>query len=290
MEKIETFSVPADCLAEPLNSLAAWTKYFRETEVPVLTATSQALEALRAIEDDVDADMLSTLVQSDPFMMLKVLAHVSANRRPGVSTDTETITSSLVMMGITPFFTHFGLQPTIEDRLKDHPLALEGLQELLKRSERAGQFATAFAVHRGDLDVEVIRLAAVLHDFAEMLMWCHAPILMVEIRKMQKSNPTLRSASLQRFVFNVELSDLRQTLMKLCHLPELLVRISDAKHSKHPAVMNVLLAVRLARHTMHGWDNPAIPDDIDDIAQLLNALPRVALAFVHKVDHLAPMN
>jgi hypothetical protein len=49
-------------------------------------------------------------------------------------------------------------------------------------------------------------------------------------------------------------------------------------------VRNVVLAVRLARHSMHGWDNPAIPDDINDIALLLNASPRVALAFVHKID------
>lgn len=287
MENMDAFSVPSPCLSEPLRDLATWTRHFRETEVPVLAATSQALEALRAIEDDVDADMLSTVIQSDPLMTLKVLAHTSANRRPGHATDTETITSSLLMMGIAPFFRHFGLQPTVEDRLQDQPLALEGLRELLTRAERAKQFALGFAVHRGDMDVEVIQLAAFLYDFAEMLMWCHAPTLQVEIRKMQKSNPTLRTASLQRFVFNVELSELRQALMQLCRLPELLVRISDAKHSNHPSVRNVVLAVRLARHTMHGWDNPAIPDDIDDIAVLLNALPRVAMAYVHKIDHPA---
>jgi len=49
-------------------------------------------------------------------------------------------------------------------------------------------------------------------------------------------------------------------------------------------VRNVVLAVRLARHSAHGWDNPALPDDMDDIAQLLNASPRVALAFLHKID------
>ncbi|MES2876966.1 MAG: HDOD domain-containing protein [Pseudomonadota bacterium] len=287
MPHIEAFSVPSACLTEPLRDLAAWTRHFRESEVPVLAATSLALEELRAIEDDVDADMLSTIIQNDPLMMLKVLAYVAAQRRPGLSTETETITSSLVMMGISPFFRQFGLQPTVEDRLQDHPLALDGLREVLARAERARQFALAFAVHRNDPDVEVIQMAAMLHDFAEMLMWCHAPTLEVEIRKMQTSNPTLRSVSLQRFVFNIEFSDLRQELMKVCRLPELLVRMSDGKHSRHPAVLNVALAVRLARHTMHGWDNPAIPDDINEIAQLLNALPRVALAFVHKIDNPA---
>ncbi|NMM14760.1 MAG: HDOD domain-containing protein [Rhodoferax sp.] len=272
-------------LTEPLPDLAAWTRYFREAAIPVLAATAQKLEALRAIEDDVDAGMLSAVIESDPLMTLKVLAYVSANRRTGDTTETESITSSLVMMGIAPFFRNFGLQPTVEDQLANQPLALEGLRELLTRSERAGQFAVGFAVHRGDLDVGVIHLAAVLHDFAEMLMWCHAPTIQLEIRAMQRANPTLRTASLQRFVYNIELNDLRHALMKLYRLPELLVRISDGKHPTHANVRNVLLAVRLARHTMHSWDNAALPDDINDIALLLNAAPRVALAFVHKINH-----
>ena len=274
-------------LSEPLPDLAAWTHYFQQTEIPVLAATSAKLEALRAIEDDVDVGMLSAVIESDPLMTLKVLAFVSANRRPGDTTEIESITSSLVMMGMGPFFRHFGLQPTVEDQLASQPLALLGLRELLTRAERAGQFALGFAVHRGDLDVGVIHLAAVLHDFAEMLMWCHAPTMQLEIRAMQHANPTLRTASMQRFVYNIELNDLGHELMKLGHLPELLVRISDGKHPTHANVRNVVLAVRLARHTMHGWDNAAIPDDIDDIALLLNAAPRVALAFVHKINHPA---
>ena len=272
-------------LTEPLPNLTDWTRYFQEAEIPVLAATSEALETLRAIEDDVDAGMLSEVIERDPLMTLKVLAYVSAKRRPGDTTEVESITSSLVMMGIAPFFRNFGLQPTIEDQLTHQPQALAGLRDLLTRAERAGQFAMGFAVHRGDLDVGVIRVAAVLYDFAEMLMWCHAPTMQLEIRAMQHANPTLRTASLQRFIYNTELNELSHELMKFYHLPELLIRISDGKHSKHPAVLNVLLAVRLARHTMHGWDNPAIPDDITDIAQLLNALPRVALAFVHKINH-----
>ncbi len=278
---------PPPHLIAPLRDLSAWARYFRDAEIPVLAATSRALEELRANEDDVDAGMLNAVIQTDPLMTLKVLAHVSGKRRAGDVTETETITSSLVMMGISPFFRNFRLQPTIEDRLHDQPLALQGLLELLKRAERAGHFAAGFAVHRGDMDAGVIHLAAMLHDFAEMLMWCHAPTLELKIRAAQRADPTLRTASIQRSVLNIELDDLRQALMKMCRLPELLVRLSDGRHPDHANVRNVVLAVRLARHTMHGWDNAALPDDIDDIAALLNASPRVTLAFLHKIDHPA---
>jgi len=277
--------ISAAYLTAPLQDLEAWTRYFRDAEIPVLSRTAQELEGLRADEDNVDASTLAEVIEVDPLMTLKLLAHVAGKRRPGTFTETESVTTSLVMMGITPFFRSFGPQPTIEARLHDQPDALEGLRALLLRAERAAQFAMGFAVHRGDTDVGVIRLAAFLHDFAEMLMWCHAPTLQRQIAEAQHVDPGLRTAAVQRSVLNMDLDDLRQTLMKLWHLPELLVRISDNRHADQPIVRNVLLAVRLARHTMHGWDNPALPDDIDDIARLLNALPRVALAFVHKIDH-----
>lgn len=271
-------------LNEPQRDLAGWVRYFSKAEIPVLATTSAAIEELRAIEDDVDAKMLGSVIESDPFMTIKVMADVASRRQAGDNTETETVTTSLVMTGVSPFFRNFGLQPTVQDQLFDQPKALEGLTALLRRTQRAAHFAMAFAVHRGDTDASVIYQAAILHDFAEMLMWCHAPTFQIEIIAMQKANPTLRTAALQRFVYNIDLDDLRQALMKLWHLPALLVRICDGKHPEHPSVRNVVLASRLARHIANGWDNPAVPDDVEEIAKLLNAPPRVTLAFLHKVD------
>lgn len=259
-------------------------RYFLEAEIPVLAETSVALEDLRAREEDVDAGMLADLIDSDPFLTIKVLAYVSARRRNTEVTQTETVISSLVMMGVAPFFRNFGLQPTVQDQLASQPEACERLLALIKRAQRAAHFATGFAVHRGDTDVAVIRQAAFLHDFAEMLMCCYAPSMEMEIHAKQQANPTLRTISLQRIVFNIDLNDLRQALMKYWGFSELLVRISDGKHSEHPSVRNVLLAVRLARHTEKGWQDAALPDDIEEISQLLNAPARVTRGFVYKID------
>ena len=56
-----------------------------------------------------------------------------------------------------------------------------GLEQVLRRAHRAGRFAISFAMARNDTDAEVIREAALLHDFAELLLWCHAPTLALEI-------------------------------------------------------------------------------------------------------------
>jgi len=139
-------------------------------------------------------------------------------------------------------------------------------------------------VHRMDHDAAIIYQAAQLHDFAEMLLWCHAPALALEIRARQHADPTLRSAVVQQQVLNIELADLQQTLMRAWRLPELLVHISDDKQAHTPQVRNVLLAMRLARHSARGWDNAALPDDYADIANLLNLGIEPTIKLVQGLD------
>jgi HD-like signal output (HDOD) protein len=274
---------PSTTLTQPLRDLAAWTAHFRAAEIPVLAHTSEALEALRINEDDVDANSIGEMISGDPLMTLKVLAYSSAHRGSRVVTDTETVTAALVMMGISPFFGGFGLQPTVEERLRAEPEALAGLNQTVQRAHRSANFALGFAVHRMDHDSAVIHAAALLHDFAEMLLWCHAPALALRIQTMQRADPALRSSAAQLAVLNIDLMDLQQSLMKAWRLPELLIRISDDRHAEHPSVRSVALAVRLARHTAQGWDNAALPDDVKDIAQLLNLSQAATLQFVQEI-------
>jgi hypothetical protein len=44
-----------------------------------------------------------------------------------------------------------------------------------------------------------------------------------------------------------------------------------------------MLALRLARHTSQGWDNAAIPDDVSDIAALLNLSTDATLQLVRGI-------
>ncbi len=274
---------PMPQLTQPLRDLGAWTNHFRTAEIPVLARTAEALEGLRANEDDVDANLLGETIAHDPLMSLKVLAFASARRGSRVVTDAETVTSALVMVGISPFFRSFGPQPTVEDRLAGEPEALAGLGDTLRRAHRGANFALGFAVRRMDHDAAVIHAAALLHDFAEMLLWCHAPTLALRIRDAQRTDSALRSSAAQLAVLNVELPDLQQSLMKAWRLPELLIRISDERHAENANVRSVTLAVRLARHTAQGWDNAAIPDDVKDIAALLNLSQAATLEFLNGI-------
>jgi HD-like signal output (HDOD) protein len=258
-------------LTEPLRDLGAWTRWLLQQELPVLESTSAAIEALRDFQDEVTPATLEDIVSRDPLMTTKFLAHVAGRRRHLEVTTPESVLSALILYGVGPFFRDFGPQPVLEGRLQERPEALEAVQSLLHRGDRAARFALAFAVHRADPDAGVIRQAAFLKDVVELLLWFHAPDLMLKIRHAQVANPTLRSVQAQRAYLHVVLEELRQALLEAWHIPDLQTR-------------GIELAGRLARHTMNGWDNPGLPDDIHEIAELLNAAPRVALAYVRKVD------
>lgn len=271
-------------ITAPPRGMPAWVAAFDGREIPVLSATANTLEDLRSNEDAVDAHLLADSMQSDPLMTLKLLRHVALLRRGRDQSDAETATEALVMLGITPFFRDFGPQPTVEDRLARQPEALLGLRQVLRRAHRAARFALGFAVHRGDHDAPLIHEAALLHDFAELLLWAHAPTLALAIARLQQADPALRSVDAQQQVLHTTLAEVQQALMKEWRLPELLVKISDDHASTNPQVRNVQLALRVARHSSLGWDNPALPDDVDDVADLLTLGTTPTLHLLHDLD------
>ncbi len=264
---------PPPLLTRPLRDIAAWAALFDPNELPVLAETAAALEEWRSNEDAVDAHLLADTIVRDPLMTLKLFAVVARTmRRRGPDderADPETVTGALVMLGIGPFFHHFGPQAAAEEWLAATPGAVAGFKAVLQRAHRAAAFSMGFAVHRMDHDAAVLHEAALLHDFAELLLWLRAPALALQMAARQAADPALRSAVVQRELLNVELPDLQHQLMLDWRLPALLVRITDDRHADDPQVRNVLLAIRVARHSTQGWDNPALPDDVHDIAELL---------------------
>ena len=268
--------------------VAGWVAALDGVDIPVLAATDDALDEMRRNEDAVDAHMLADTMVSDPLMTLKLLRHVAMLRRGRDQTDPETATEALVMLGITPFFRDFGPQPTVEQRLHGQADALAGLRRVLRRARRAARFALGFAGHRQDHDAALLHEAALRHDFAELLLWAQAPALALVLHRHQQADPGLRSAVAQRSLLHIELGELQQALMKTWRLPPILVQISSSQASPQsqtlPQVRNVQLAIRLARHSADGWHNPALPDDVAEIATLLQLAPQPTLHLLHDLD------
>jgi HD-like signal output (HDOD) protein len=258
---------------KPLESLNAWVAHLSRTEIPVLRRTIRELEQLRGNEDSVSGREIARVVLQDPLMAVKVLAYLEAHRRHSQTTDITTIDRAIMMLGITPFFRNFERLDPVEEQLATHPQALLGLLKVVGRARRAAHYARDWAILRHDLDLDEITLAALLRDIAEILLWCSAPALALEVGRLKADNPRMRSRVAQTAVYGVRVLELQMALSQAWRLPELLLNLMNEAQAAHPRVRNVALAVNLARHAAEGWSDPALPDDFKAIADLLHLTP-----------------
>lgn len=254
----------------PYPDLDRWVAYFEHVQPPVLRHTVQELDELRANAELVNGRVLAGVILQDPMMTLRVLEYLERHRRKSQNADITTIERALMMIGVDPFFREFQNLPLVEDALKPYPQALLGLLRVVSRGRKASHWAREWAVIRHDLDVDEITVATLLHDTAEILMWCFAPSLALKVRERQAADRTLRSATAQREAYNIDLHSLQLALVKAWHLPTLLATLMDSGHAEHPRVRNVKLAVDLARHSANGWNDAAIPDDLTAVLDLLH--------------------
>ncbi|HTJ96339.1 MAG TPA: HDOD domain-containing protein [Rhodocyclaceae bacterium] len=258
-------------ITSPFPDLDSWVMYFRSADIPVLRHTVTELDKLREKADSVNARTVSGVILSDPLMTLRVLAYIEKHRSKSQTTDITTIERALMMIGMGPFFRAFEHMPLVEEELAAHPKALLGLLKVIQRARRASTWAREWGLMRKDLDVDEITVAALLHDTAELLMWCFAPTLALNVREMQVADKHMRSSAAQEAIYGINLHDLQIDLALAWHLPKLLTTLMDHSDGENShREQNVKLAVDLARHSANGWDDAALPDDYKGICELLH--------------------
>ncbi|HYD81351.1 MAG TPA: HDOD domain-containing protein [Paucimonas sp.] len=257
-------------MTPPLSGLDSWTDFLTAKEIPVLRQTARALADARTRIDSINTREVANIVLRDPFMTVRVLRFCMRNRGRRQMQDLSTVEHAVMMLGIEPFFRHFARFDIIEEQLSSQPQALLGLLQVIKRAQRAARYALDWAMWRCDLNSEEVAVAALLHDLAELMVWCFAPQQALAVRKLQQDNPTIRSAVAQNAVLGFPLAALQAALCRQWELPELLSNLMDDAQQGKPRVRNVKLAADLARHSAHGWDDPALPDDFRAIAALMN--------------------
>jgi len=256
-----------------IKGLDHWVAYLTQADLPVLKQTARDLAVLHEDQNKLSARSVASVIAVDPMMTVKLLRYLQQNKHRSQTSEVALVEQALIMLGVEAFYNKIPAAPTVQDVLNGHMDALVQLLHVLHRAHRASAYAYDWAVRLSDLHYEEVRIAALLHDLAEMLMWCFAPQEMMRIRAIQQQDKSLRSRAVQEQVLGFALSDLQKVLIKNWELPELLFTLMDDQNAQKPRVRNVLLAVNLARHSANGWDDAALPDDYKDIAGLLRMTP-----------------
>ena len=163
---------------------SGWIRALGAVQIPVLRRTTEELSRLRENEDRLVARDISRVLLHDPMFTLHLLRFLQTQRKPGRPTEITTVEHALMMLGVSPFFAHFGDLPAVESVLAGNPLALEGLMRVIDRAHHAALYARDWAGLRHDIESDEVVIAALLHDLAEMLLWCFAPEPALRIQAM----------------------------------------------------------------------------------------------------------
>jgi HD-like signal output (HDOD) protein len=257
-------------LAKLPRNESAWAHALDALEIPVLGRTVEELAHLRENEERIIARDIARVLLHDPMFTLRVLRYLQAHRRAAQTTDITTIEHALMMLGIGPFFAHFGELPAVESSLAGQPLALSGLMHVVNRAHHAALYAHDWANLHFDRRADEVAIAALLHDLTEMLLWCFAPEMALQVAALLRADRSMRSGDAQVRVLGFKLASLQAVLIAEWRLAPLLQSLMDDAHATNPRVMNVALAVNLARHSAKGWSNPALPDDFAAVQKFLN--------------------
>ncbi len=255
------------------HDLAYWVQQFGRKDPPVLARTVRELSRLSADEESATPRRVSEIVLHDPLMTVKVLQYIQLNRHASQRTEITTIAHALMMLGLGPFFRHFSKQTTLEARLESYPPALEGALAVASRARHAALYARDWAIERHDMEVDEVMIAALLHDVAEMLLWCASPGHASRIQEALEADHTLRSEHVQRAVLGVSLVDVQLHMAREWRLPAVLHGLIDDHHVIRPRESNVIHAVAVARHSARGWSDAALAHDYEEIGRLLGQSP-----------------
>lgn len=261
-------------------SMADWLVFLRQADIPVLRQTARELEKLRADQRLLNASRIANVVTDDPLMTVKLLRYMQTHKSRHQMQELLDVKQMLMMMGLETFFREVPATQIAEDQFHAHPEALAYFLLTVRRAQRSAYYAADWAQRIHNLHAEEVKVSALLTHVAEMLMWCFNPVPMLEIRRRQALDKTRRSGNVQLQVLGFAGIDLQRQLTIDWQLPELLLSLMDPEQASLPQVRNVTLAVRLARHSAHGWHDAALPDDFSEIAELLHMEPSKVMTLV----------
>ncbi|WP_164521493.1 HDOD domain-containing protein [Iodobacter ciconiae] len=252
------------------SSLNDWLIKLSSIEIPAMQYTLYQMAHLQSKSDDISIRDLSLLIRHDPLLTLKLIRYQQSQRRAVQMKDVNTIEHVLLMVGVGGFFHKFGSTESVETQLQQKPEALSGIRKIISRSYLAARIAESLSSQRHDIDPIEVTTASLLHDLAEILLWLSMPELAQKITYLLLNNPSCRSYEAQKQILGFTGNELQTKLALHWHLPSLLTHLMDEKYTNEPRVRTVTIATSTARHLTNHWQNPALPDDYQNIADLLS--------------------
>ena len=261
-----------------MKSMAAWVESINVAEIPVLRRTMQEFERLSGHAETLSAAEIATVVLHDPLMTLKILHLVNNMNRGRLNHEITTVEQAFIMAGVNLFFRHFSDVTMLEDKLPERAQA--GVLPLMSRAHHAAWQARDWAIVHADLKAEEVYIGALLHSIGEMLLWCFAPVIALQIENVAKRKQVAAEEA-QLEVLGFTLMDLQLALASAWNLPETLRMFMDDEAAVRPRIKEVGIATSIARRAATSWYDPGLLSDYTAFAASLHIHLDDAITMIH---------
>lgn len=263
-----------------MRSVKEWTAYLESVDLPVLRRTAEEIGRLAKKADHVTSAELAKVILHDPILTLRVLRLANRPRSSRFENGTTMVEHAVVVIGVTPLFEQLSRLPVLEDVLQTKERALESLRCALSQAFHAAYLARDWSILRMDMQAEEVYVAALLHDFARLVMGCVSSEDMLKARRLQRKEG-LSAEEAETRVFGFPLFELQDALATAWRLPDLTLSLMDPKNVERPRTRLVLVATEVVRHAAKGWYAEALVKDYETLAELLHLTPDETANLIH---------
>lgn len=238
-----------------------WVAFLKDKEIPVLLRTQQLL--LVQIEERGERLAAKDLVDclfGDPYLALKLLRRAEGHRSATLGRETTTALASILQTGFDDLIRTVK-NSTVAD------IGNPSLDACEFEAVIAASIARRWAAARADISAEEVALAALLSESGELLLWYFAPELPQRARDELHSGRATRTVQAQQQACGFSFKQLTLALTEAWQLPHLIVLLIRGSDTLRANIAR--LASDTARHIVTNPENPALPDDVLAIKELL---------------------
>lgn len=251
-----------------------WAAYLSAQNLPSTRRSKMLLAALEEQKGEaLSSKELADIANADPFLCLRLLRAAEKVRSRKLGRDTTTPLAAVLQLGITTFRQLLIDSPEVDD-------ANTGLAACEARAVLASHLALQWGIARADIAPEEVRLATLLSESGELLLWSFAPQVAQAALDLVAAGGAERSSDAQLAVCGFRFRDLTLKCALIWELPPLLVHLIKGVDNARANLSR--LCVDTARHLAAGADHPALPGDLARARQLIPhaSLPSLAACMI----------
>ena len=251
-----------------------WTAWLKDKDIPILPGSQDALENLSGEEaGQVSPRELTTVLMADPLFALRLLRLAEQIRSHHLDHDTTTMLATILQIGVRRL-TETAMAAELAD------ISRPGFVECVTRATLATRIAYQWAAHHADVSPDEVAFAALLSETGELLLWAFVPELPEAALEALHLGQATRNAEAQEMTAGFSFRTLTLTLTEAWHLPSLITQLIKGSDTLRANIARI--AIDTARHLHADHRNPAIPDDIRAIHEILPGVPHgLLLAPLH---------